>query len=96
MFFNHFAAWFRNDRPITKGLIQPMTEDEMAQYPQYAPEVLRRNHVVGEPAEVIERLRSYQAMGYDEYSIWIDSMMPFERKKASLQRFIRDVMPAFA
>jgi len=35
-------------------------------------------------------------MGYDEFSIWIDSMMPFERKKASLERFIKDVMPAFA
>lgn len=95
VFFNYFAAWFRNDRPIDQGLIAPMSDEEMAAYPQYSAEVLRRNHVVGEPAEVIARLKTYEAMGYDEYSIWIDSMMPFERKKASLQRFIRDVMPAF-
>jgi hypothetical protein len=35
-------------------------------------------------------------MGYSQYSFWIDSLMPFERKKASLERFIRDVMPAFS
>jgi len=35
-------------------------------------------------------------MGYDEYSLWIDSGMSFDRKKASLERFIQDVMPAFS
>jgi len=34
-------------------------------------------------------------LGYDEFSFWIDSGMSFDRKKASLQRFINDVMPAF-
>ena len=96
VFFNYFAAWFRNEKPINMGLIERMTEEEMAAWPQYAPEVLRKNHIVGQPAEVIGRVKSYEAMGYDEFSIWLDSMMPFERKKASLERFIRDVMPAFA
>lgn len=96
VFFNHFAAWFRNDRPIEGGLIAPMSQAEMAAFPQYAPEVMRKNHIVGEAAEVIDRVKSYEAMGYDEFSIWIDSMMPFERKKASLERFIQQVMPAFA
>jgi hypothetical protein len=45
---------------------------------------------------VIARLKAYEAMGYDEYSFWIDTGMSFERKKASLERFIRDVMPAFS
>jgi hypothetical protein len=44
---------------------------------------------------VIARLKAYEAMGYDEFSLWIDSMMPTERKKASLQRFIDHVLPAF-
>lgn len=96
VFFNYFAAWFRNEKPIDMGLIERMTEEEMAGYPQYSPDVLRKNHIVGQPTEVIGRVKSYEAMGYDEFSIWLDSMMPFERKKASLERFIRDVMPAFA
>lgn len=57
---------------------------------------MRRNNVVGAADEVIARIKSYEAMGYDEYSFWIDTGMTFERKKASLERFIADVMPAFA
>ena len=46
--------------------------------------------------EVIEKLRRIEALGYDEFSLWIDSGMSFARKRASLERFIADVMPAFA
>jgi alkanesulfonate monooxygenase SsuD/methylene tetrahydromethanopterin reductase-like flavin-dependent oxidoreductase (luciferase family) len=95
VFFNYFSAWFQNRKPIDMGLLERMTEAEMAAAPQYAPQVLRKNHIVGQPAEVIDRVKSYQAMGYDEFSIWIDSGMSHARKKASLQRFIAEVMPAF-
>ena len=61
-----------------------------------SPEVMRKNNVVGDAATVIDRLKAYEAMGYDEYSFWIDTGMSFARKKASLERFIADVMPAFA
>lgn len=44
---------------------------------------------------MIARLKAYEALGFDEYSFWIDTGMSFERKKASLERMIRDVMPAF-
>ncbi len=96
VFFNYFAAWFRNEKPISMGLMQPIPEAEIAANATYAPEVLRKSHIVGEAAEVIERVKSYEAMGYDEFAIWIDSGMSFARKKASLERFIADVMPAFA
>jgi hypothetical protein len=42
------------------------------------------------PAQVL------RATGYVEYAMWIDTGMSFERKKASLERFIAEVMPAFA
>ena len=41
-------------------------------------------------------LKAIEALGYDEFSLWIDSGMSFERKRDSLKRFIEDVMPAFA
>ena len=50
---------------------------------------------IGTADEVIKRLKVYEDLGYDEYSFWIDTGMSFERKKASLERFIADVMPAF-
>ena len=36
-----------------------------------------------------------KALGYDEFSLWIDSGQTFARKRDSLKRFIEDVMPAF-
>ena len=96
VYYNYFFAWFKNERPIHQALIEPLSEAEMAANPQVSPEVMRANLPVGAPAEVIARLKRYEAMGYDEYSMWIDTGMSFERKKASLERFIADVMPAFA
>ena len=77
-------------------MIERLTDDEIAANPAYSPEVIRKNAVVGTADEVIARLKHYEALGYDEYSIWIDTGMSFERKRESLRRFIDDVMPAFA
>ena len=96
IFYNYFGAWFKNERPISMGLIETLTPGEVAAHPFYSADAMRKNQIVGEAPEVIERVKSYEAMGYDEFSFWIDSGMSFDRKKASLERFIRDVMPAFA
>lgn len=94
-FYCYFGAWFRNERPIRQGLIEELSEAEIAAHPVYSAAAMRRNQIIGEPAEVIARLKGYEALGYDEFSLWIDTGMSFERKKASLERLIRDVMPAF-
>lgn len=94
-FYNYFGAWFKNERPVKQGLIEALSEEEIAAHPMFSPEGMRRDNVVGEAAEVIERIKQYRDWGYDEYSFWIDSGMSFERKKASLERFIERVMPAF-
>lgn len=95
-FFNYFAAWFKNEKPISMGLLETISPEEIAANATYSTEVMRKNHIVGQADEVIGRIKSYEAMGYDEFSLWIDSGMSFERKKASLTRFVNDVMPAFA
>jgi alkanesulfonate monooxygenase SsuD/methylene tetrahydromethanopterin reductase-like flavin-dependent oxidoreductase (luciferase family) len=94
-FYCYFGAWFKNERPISQGLIEPLSDAEMAAVEMYAPEKMRANNVVGTPEQVIARLREYQAMGYDQYSFWIDSGMSFENKKRSLELFIEEVVPAF-
>jgi alkanesulfonate monooxygenase SsuD/methylene tetrahydromethanopterin reductase-like flavin-dependent oxidoreductase (luciferase family) len=96
VYYNYFGAWFKNEKPITQGLIERLTDDELAANPQYSPEVIRKNAVVGTPDEVIARLKHCESLGYDEYSMWIDTGMTFERKRESLRRLIEDVMPAFA
>lgn len=95
VYYNYFFAWFKNERPIRQGLIEALTEEEMAANANLSPEVMATNLPLGTPEQVIDRLKKFEALGYDEYSLWIDTGMSFERKKASLERFINDVMPAF-
>ena len=94
-FYCDFGAWFMNKREVTQGLIDPLTDEDIAAHPFYSPEAMERDLVIGTPEAVIERLKGYEALGYNEYSFWIDSSMSFERKRASLERFINEVMPAF-
>lgn len=94
-FYCTFGAWFRNERPITNGQIKELSAEEMAAIEMFSPENMRKNNVVGTPDQVTERIKSYQAMGYDEYSYWIDSGANFVDKKRSLQLFIDEVMPHF-
>ncbi|MER9337900.1 LLM class flavin-dependent oxidoreductase [Mesorhizobium sp. M0293] len=94
-FYCQFGAWFQNKKPVDQGILEPLTADEIAAMPQYAPDKIRQNLVIGEADEVIARLKAYETLGYDQYSIWIDSGLSHERKMKSLQLFIDRVMPAF-
>lgn len=91
-----FGAWFKNNREVRNGSIAPLSAKERAKIEMFSPENMRKNHIVGTPAQVIERLKFYESMGYDEYSIWLDNGMDHQRKKKTLQLFIDQVIPAFA
>lgn len=51
--------------------------------------------MIGTPDEVIERLRHYEALGVDEFSLWADNSLTHAEKKRSLELFIEHVVPAF-
>ena len=95
-FFLYFGKWFKAEAPIKNGFIEPITQAEIDAQPNLAPEVMRKNCLVGTPAEVIARLKSYEEMGYTQFSIWLDSAMTYEEKRDSLKLFIDEVMPAFS
>lgn len=95
-FYCYFGAWFKNERPVRQGLIDTLSDEEISAHPFYSAQAMRKNQIIGTAGEVIDRLKTYEALGYDEFSFWIDTGMSFARKKASLERLIRDVMPAFA
>lgn len=94
-FYCYFGAWFQNKRPVSQGLIAELSNEELAANQMMAPENLARDLTIGTASEVIDRIKRYEDLGYDEFSFWIDSGMNAERKRASLSRFIDDVMPAF-
>ena len=95
-FYNYFGAWFQNKRNVSQGHLEPLTDKELADNQLMAPENMKRDLTIGTSAEVIDRIKRYEDLGFDEYSFWMDSGMSFDRKCASLQRFIDEVMPAFA
>lgn len=95
-FFLYFGKWFKAEAPIKDGFIEPITQAETDAQPNLAPEVMRKNCLVGTPEEVIARLKSYEEMGYTQFSIWLDSAMSYEQKRDSLKLFIDEVMPAFS
>jgi len=94
-YYNYFFAWFKNERPIKQGLIQPLSEEELTANETLHPHKMLENMPVGTAKQVIERIKVYEQQGWDEYALWIDSGMSFARKRQSLQRFIEQVMPAF-
>ena len=94
-FYAHFGAWFSNERSVDQGLMKKLTSKEIQSLDAYAPEIMRNNLAIGTATEVIDLIKKYEDLGYDEFSYWIDSGMSFDLKKASLERFINEVMPAF-
>lgn len=94
-YYNYFGAWFQNKRPVNQGLIQEITPAEMDENKMITADKIGRDLTVGTTQEVIDRLKRYEDLGYDEFSFWVDSGMTVERKAASLARFIEDVMPKF-
>jgi alkanesulfonate monooxygenase SsuD/methylene tetrahydromethanopterin reductase-like flavin-dependent oxidoreductase (luciferase family) len=94
-FYCYFGAWFQNKRPVAQGSIQKLTDQDIAEDKMISAEKLARDLTVGTASEVIDRIKRYEDLGYDEFAFWIDSGMSGERKKESLARFINEVMPAF-
>ncbi|NCX20366.1 MAG: LLM class flavin-dependent oxidoreductase [Rhodobacteraceae bacterium] len=94
-FYCYFGAWFQNMRPVTQGVIKKLSDQDIAENKMISADKLARDLTVGTAAEVIDRIKRYEDLGYDEFAFWIDSGMSGDRKKESLARFINDVMPAF-
>ncbi|WP_448262388.1 LLM class flavin-dependent oxidoreductase [Microbacterium aurum] len=94
-FYRTFDAWFGNKTTPTDGFLDPSPLEKFAGRPEFEPDALHRSAMIGTPDEVIARLREYEALGVDEFSFWSDNSLTHEQKKASLQLFIDQVVPAF-
>ena len=94
-FYAYFNAWFKNDRAVNQGQIKKFSSKEIKTIPNCSPNIMKKNLAIGTSKEIIELLKKYEDLGYDEFSYWIDSGMSFETKKNSLKTFINEVMPIF-
>jgi alkanesulfonate monooxygenase SsuD/methylene tetrahydromethanopterin reductase-like flavin-dependent oxidoreductase (luciferase family) len=60
------------------------------------PTMLEENLVFGSPAQVIEKLRAYEALGVDSFIYYASMGLDMEVQKRSMSLFINEVMPEFA
>lgn len=95
-FYNYFGAWFQNKRKVTQGHLDPLSQEDIDNNAMMSADNLKRDLTIGTTQEVIDQIKRYEDLGYDEFSMWLDSGMSYERKRDSLRRFIDEVMPAFA
>ena len=75
--------------------MDPLTQEELDNNEMCSPNEMKKNQNIGTLNEVIDNIKRYEDLGFDEYSIWIDSHLSIEDKKVFLDRFITDVMPRF-
>ena len=75
--------------------MDPLTQEELDNNEMCSPNEMKKNQNIGTLNEVIDNIKRYEDLGFDEYSIWIDSHLSIEDKKVFLDRFISDVMPQF-
>jgi len=61
-----------------------------------SPREMLKNQNIGTLQEVIDNVKRYEDLGFDEYSIWIDSHLSISDKKIFLEKFISEVMPNFS
>jgi alkanesulfonate monooxygenase SsuD/methylene tetrahydromethanopterin reductase-like flavin-dependent oxidoreductase (luciferase family) len=74
-----------------------MVDDaDLAAKPIYDLDAVTANNLIGTPGTLIPRLRRYQELGIDEVGLWLDNGRPHAEKRAALELFIREVVPAFA
>ena len=75
--------------------MDPLTQEELDNNEMCLPNEMKKNQNIGTLNEVIDNIKRYEDLGFDEYSIWIDSHLSIDDKKVFLDRFISDVMPRF-
>ena len=94
-FYNNFGAWFKNDRSVVQGTLDPLTQNEIDKNEMCSTKEMLKNQNIGTLQEVIDNVKRYEDLGFDEYSIWIDSHLSVKDKKIFLDKFISEVMPKF-
>jgi alkanesulfonate monooxygenase SsuD/methylene tetrahydromethanopterin reductase-like flavin-dependent oxidoreductase (luciferase family) len=94
-FYAHFGAWFKNERPVDQARIKALSKEEIELMDMYSPSILKKNLAIGSVDEIKDLIKKYQDLGYDEFAYWVDSGMDVSLKKASLKKFINEVMPEF-
>ncbi|MGB7269700.1 MAG: LLM class flavin-dependent oxidoreductase, partial [Albidovulum sp.] len=93
---SQFENLFKNLGDVENGFPKAIPFDQLGNRAEYDPEMLSRNLMFGTPDEAIEKLKTYQAMGVDEFIYYSSLGLGLTEQKRSLELFCREVIPAFS
>jgi len=91
-----FGTLFSGDGQVTNGIPALGSQEQLDAHVDYNPQSLHENLLVGTPDQVIEKLKTYEALGVDSFIYYASMGLGLEEQKRSMELFISDVMPAFA
>lgn len=81
---------------VVNGFPDPVPFEELEGNVRVEPAMLEENLVFGTPAQVIAKLRAYEALGVDAFIYYASMGLDMEVQKRSMDLFINEVMPEFA
>jgi len=87
----HFNSLFSTDGDVREGWVQPIDSPHGSS----DPDEVWENYNFGTPAQVIEKLRRYEAVGTDVFLYGATFGLDHAFERRSLELFINEVMPAF-
>lgn len=91
-----FAGLFQNKGDVYNGFPRQLPLEEIMNPEHYTADVLTENLMFGNPDEVIEKIKRYEALGYDEFIYYASLGLGLEEQKKSMQLFCDEVIPAFS
>ncbi len=80
---------------VRNGFADNVSAEELEGNVRVEPKMLEENLMFGRPETVIEKLRTYEALGVDAFIYYASMGLEMDVQKRSLQSFIDHVMPEF-
>ena len=91
-----FENLFRNLGDVNNGFPKQIPLEELTDREQYNADMLEQNLMFGSPAEVIAKLKLYEALGVDDFIYYASMGLGQKQQKRTLELFCQEVLPAFA
>lgn len=91
-----FENYFKNLGDVENGFAKGVSLESLENRAEYDADMLIENLMFGTPDQVIEKLKTYQAMGVDSFIYYASLGLGHREQKRSLELFCDKVIPAFA
>ena len=91
-----FENLFKNLGDVKDGFPKQIPFEDLGNRAEYDPRMLHDNLMFGTPDEVIAKLKTYEALGVDEFIYYASLGLGLPEQKRSLELFVNEVMPAFS